>query len=203
MKMVQLIDDKTVAEVLIDPIRRTILTVLADEEMTESMLAEHLGFTESAIGHHLRVLEREKLIRISKQVPENHGIIQKFYSAEAKAYIIDTRKLPTKILKYFQPINIERVRSLLSLMRVEKKALMTDQTIEGLAWDLSNLIAESAERYKKQDFDGDREEAYMWIYSKAFERFMIKYGRHLAGGREIGKDPEMESSEMKASEGGR
>jgi len=201
LKMVQLIDDKDVAEVLIDPIRRTILTVLADEEMTESMLARHLGFTESAIGHHLRVLEREKLIRISKQVPENHGIIQKFYAAEAKAYIIDTRKLPIKISKYFQPVNIERVRSLLSIMRVERKTLLTDQTIEELALNLTNLIAESAEAYNDQDFDGDREEAYMRIYSKAFETFVLKYGRRLDMGGEIESGSKTESIKMKVREG--
>ena len=61
LKAVVIVGERKKAELLIDPMRRTILNLLADKSMTESQLAEVLGLTESAVGHHLKVLEGVQL----------------------------------------------------------------------------------------------------------------------------------------------
>ena len=67
------VHDEKVAMLLVDPMRRTILNLLADKSYTESQLSELLGLTDASVGHHLRILLHAKLIRVEKREEENHG----------------------------------------------------------------------------------------------------------------------------------
>lgn len=195
MKAVQVISDPEAVESLIDPIRRTILTILGSNEMTERQIAKLLGFKSSSVAHHLRVLEKARLISITRKEPENHGIIQKFYRSNALTFAIDTRKAPASTRRYFYPLNIERIRCFLCASNLQqlKNIDISMETIETLAKEYADKLAETAEKYL--DADAERhngEEINAKIYNQAFtslmkENGMQKHRKKLVIKKRVGK----------------
>jgi len=174
IKGVSIIRDPKTAEKLVDPMRRTILSMLANHAMTESGLAKALGLTESAIGYHLKTLESIGLARVVKRELEPHGILQKFYGASAMVFIIDTNHLPQEISRYFFPINIERIRGCLCGLPVEKLGLVKDDaTVERLATQFVEYLIEAGTDYKDEASIG-REELTLRLYRESFEKMLAK-----------------------------
>lgn len=177
---VSIISDQKTAKKLVDPMRRTILSMLANHAMTESGLAKALGLTESAIGYHLKTLESIGLVRVVRREPEPHGIIQKFYGTSAMVFIIDTNHLPQQISRYFYPINIERVRGCLCGLPAEKlEAVKGDATVEKLATKFLEYLIEASESYKGEVRIG-REELILRLYRDSFEKMLAREPLKLA-----------------------
>src|SRR5271167_761584 len=97
----KVVSDKKVAKLLVDPVKRQILRHLAEEELTQKMLAERLGIADPSVYYHLKELKAAKLVTVVRSEPERHGIIQKFYAAGAMYYIADYAKLPLELRAYF------------------------------------------------------------------------------------------------------
>ncbi|MBM5805990.1 MAG: ArsR family transcriptional regulator [Candidatus Verstraetearchaeota archaeon] len=163
-----IIDEPTVAKRLIDPMRRTIINILADQSMTESQLAKSLGLTESAVGHHLKSLEAAGLVSIVKREPERHGIIQKFYRARALSFVIDARNMPQDIARYFFPTNIERIRGALSCLSPAGKRQISTAIVEDLSKKFADTIAEVARGHAEEEVSSvDRETFTIGLYKEA------------------------------------
>lgn len=174
MRGVHIVDDTKTAEKLVDPMRRTILTLLANHPMTESGLAKTLGLTESAIGYHLKTLEAIGLVRVVRREPEPHGILQKFYGASAMVFVIDTNHLPQEISRYFLPINLERIRGFLSGLSADKlEAVKDDRTVERLAAQFVDHLVEAGNAHK-DEVDLGREELNIKLYREAFLMMLLK-----------------------------
>jgi DNA-binding transcriptional ArsR family regulator len=174
MRGVNIVNDPKTAEKLVDPMRRTILSMLANHPMTESGLAKTLGLTESAIGYHLKTLEAIGLVRVVKREPEPHGILQKFYGASAMVFIIDTNHLPQEISRYFFPINLERIRGFLCGLPADKlDAVKDDRTVERLATEFVDHLIAAGNAYKDEARLG-REELNIKLYREAFGKMLEK-----------------------------
>ncbi len=176
MLAVKIVDNPRMAELLIDPMRRTILSLLADKAMTETQLAGALGLTESAVGHHLKTLSEVELVRLVKKEPESHGILQKFYRASALCFVIDFRKLPQEVSRYFFSVNIERIRgAICALYIVQKwKNHLSSHEIEILAELLAGTLIEVAENYKDSTVSMDRETFTVKLYNEALLKMLNK-----------------------------
>ncbi|MBI2185471.1 MAG: helix-turn-helix domain-containing protein [Thaumarchaeota archaeon] len=185
MKAVVVVDDPKVAELLIDPMRRTILNILADRTMTESQLSESLGLTGSAVGHHLRALEGAGLVRIVKRELEVHGILQKFYGACALSFVVDTRKMPQEVSRYFFPINIERFRGVLSVLQTLVKGVsFPTASVERMSEVFAHTLAEVAESYQDREVSVDRETFTVKLYGEALLEMLRRKDKDLQPLRE-------------------
>jgi DNA-binding transcriptional ArsR family regulator len=173
-KGVEVIRDPKKARVLVDPMRREVVRLLSERPMTENGLAEALGLSDPSVGHHLKILRRSGLIRIAKREVEEHGIVQKFYETNAIVYVIDDRRMPLEIERYFMPVSIERARAMIAAFSVRKAEIVAIRAkdLEEFAKILNSAIAEIAPRYAK-DWEGDREELINRVYREALN-YLLK-----------------------------
>lgn len=109
------------AKVLVDPMRREILRLLSGRPMTQNILAETLGLSNSSVAHHLKLLAGAGLVMVAREERELHGILQKFYETTSLAYFVDTRKLSLDIERYYMSNNLERARGILAALNMTRK----------------------------------------------------------------------------------
>ena len=68
-----------------DPLRTRILFIIQHQPMTAKQIAQRLGATPGAMGHHLKVLEEAGLAQIvAKRI--TRGIIAKYYTRTARIF---------------------------------------------------------------------------------------------------------------------
>lgn len=84
-----------------DPLRIKIIHALGKEPMTSQMLGEKLDIPRSKIHYHLKELEKNGLVIVSK-TEQIRNFIQKFYEPVAKAMIpsMDLLMTQTDILRH-------------------------------------------------------------------------------------------------------
>lgn len=163
-----MIRDPRRAKVFVDPMRREMLRLLAHREMTENQLAESLGLSNAAIGHHLKILKQSGLIRIARRRIEKHGIVQKFYETNALFYIVDSQKMPLEIERYLMPISLERIRGIIAAINVfsgEAKSVSTVE-VESFAKNMNSAVLQVAPMHSTRS-NWDREELIGLIYRDA------------------------------------
>lgn len=164
--------DKKTAMLLVDPMRRTILNLLADSSLTETQLSESLGLANASVGHHLRILLKAGLIKIERREEESHGIMQNFYRSIALCIVVDTGRMPKSVAKYFFPINIERIRG--ALAAIDKRGhyltQFNTQQMEEIAENLALQIASEASKLENRKTLHDRETTTLEIYQKALAK---------------------------------
>jgi DNA-binding transcriptional ArsR family regulator len=163
-------DEKT-AMLLVDPMRRTILNLLADRSFTESQLSGSLGLTDASIGHHLRILLRSRLIKIERRELESHGIMQNFYRSVALCIVVDIERMSKSVAKYFFPINIERIRGAFAALSARRRALSSKE-LDVIAENLAIQIAREAAKLGQRKVLTDRETTAVAIYRRALARTM-------------------------------
>ena len=71
-----------------DPLRGRIIQVLRTQPATAKQLADLLGSTPGAVGHHLQVLEAAGLVRVVARRLV-HGIVAKYYVRTALTFLFD------------------------------------------------------------------------------------------------------------------
>lgn len=173
---VEVITDPEKAKVLVDPMRREMLRLLAGHPMTENELAEALGLSDPSVGHHLRILMGSRLIKVVRKEAEEHGIIQKFYETNALVYFIDGRKMPPAIERYFMPVNLERARGVMAGLNLTgEQSSVSTKELEEFAKILNSTIVEVVMRYERR-WKGDREEVIGQIYGGALNYLLEKPG---------------------------
>lgn len=181
MKAAYIVDDPKVAYVLVDPMRRAIMSFLREKPMTQAQLADELGLSDASLNYHMKKLKAAGLVVITKRVAEEHGIIQKFFSPVAFLFIYDLDALPKDISRYFYPISVERALGMISALDAkggtygrggvgskDGPPLEIGAVTEGL----SRLLVDVARRYEKREAEhGDEGIAYE-IYGKAVRAWL-------------------------------
>jgi DNA-binding transcriptional ArsR family regulator len=168
----RVISDKKVAKLLVDPVKRQILRHLAEEELTQKMLAERLGIADPSVYYHLKELKASRLVTVARSEPERHGIIQKFYTADAMYYIADYAKVPLELRAYFLAVNLERLRGVFAILKALRGITITLSSgeMEKLADRLARSLAEVAKERQGQPFGGGRESLIITLYGEALQR---------------------------------
>lgn len=174
-KSVKVITDPATVRLLVDPMRREMIRLLSNTPMTENELAEALGLSDPAVGHHLKILKDAGLINVVKKEAEEHGIVQKFYGTSALAYFIDSREMPLEIERYFMPVNLERARGIVAALGVlsRRAEYVAAKDLEEFARILAFAIVEVASQYVGQE-ERDREETVGRVYRAALSRLQSK-----------------------------
>ena len=68
-----------------DPVRQRMLSILRSQPATAKQLADALGASPGAIGHHMRVLEEAGLVRlVARRI--SRGIVAKYYTRSARIF---------------------------------------------------------------------------------------------------------------------
>lgn len=175
MRGIEVVTSPSKARVLVDPMRREIVRLLASREMTEKELAEDLGLSDPAVGHHLKILRESGLIRITRRKAEKHGIVQKFYKANALLYLIDTRDMPLEIERYFMPRSLERVRGIVAGINAltDRPQSLSTVEMERFADTMASAIVHVARRHSTRR-SLDREELVAMVYRDSLAYLMRK-----------------------------
>ncbi|MDG6949429.1 MAG: helix-turn-helix transcriptional regulator [Nitrososphaerota archaeon] len=172
IKLVQIIRDSEAAKLISDPMRRAILNLLRREAMSQSELAQSLGLTDGTVNYHLGLLRKTGFLKVARVETEEHGILQKFYAPTAYLYLPDVESLPLEAARYYYPVNIERVRGVLSAARSPLPTLLR-RDVDALAEDLAKEIVKVAEEYVGKEVSlGKGEEQANEIYSRALSKLV-------------------------------
>ncbi|KYH42003.1 MAG: hypothetical protein AYL32_001290 [Candidatus Bathyarchaeota archaeon B26-2] len=172
-RAVKIVDEP---KVLVDPIRREILRLLALEPQTSTQLAERLSLTKSTVWHHIQVLKKAGLIRIKWAKIGSHGILEKYYEPVAVLFIEDYHKIPEGMKKYFLAIHMERLRGIFSAFQLVGE-FKRNRSVASPGFDVMNELAEEAlrhmtqvgERYEGKLTDLDGETLLVRIYSETLK----------------------------------
>jgi DNA-binding transcriptional ArsR family regulator len=176
MKVVYIVDNPAVAQILVDPMRRAILELLRTKPMTQSKLASELGLSAPSLNHHIKVLRSKRLVVIVKREMETHKVIQKFFSPAAYLFVYDLDALPMNIARYFYPVSLERARGIVSAIRFKDAHYKMPSTFEEasiLSEKISRSLVHAAKEYPKQDLESGLEEAVYKIYTNAIKMALI------------------------------
>lgn len=89
----EIIDDASVAVAMLDPLRRRVLTALA-EPGSASTLSSDLGLPRQKVNYHLRTLEEHGLVTLLEERPRR-GLTERVVQASAHSYVISPDVLGT------------------------------------------------------------------------------------------------------------
>jgi DNA-binding transcriptional ArsR family regulator len=171
-RSVLVVSDPKVAKLLVDPAKREILRHLAEEELTQKMLAERLGMADPSIYYHLKELKAVGLVAVARSEPESHGIMQKFYAAVALYLVADYAKMPLDLRRYFLAVHLERLRGVFAILRALRGITisLSSREMEKLADRLAYSLADVAREYQDRPFNGERESLIINMYADALQR---------------------------------
>jgi DNA-binding transcriptional ArsR family regulator len=168
----KVVSDPRVARLLVDPVKRQILRHLAEEELTQKMLSDRLGISDPSIYYHLKELRAAGLVDMARSEPERHGIIQKFYSADALYFVADYAKAPPDLRRHIVAVNLERLRGVFAILRALRGITITLSTsdMEKLADRIAYSLVEVARQRQDRPFKGKRESLIIILYGEALQR---------------------------------
>ena len=170
---VKMIDDESQARLIFDPIRREMLRLLSRRPLTEKGLSDAIGISPPSIHHHLKALTRGELISIVRKEAGAHGIVQKWYTSNAQAYIVDRDNLRDSIRRYFMPMDIERARGITAtLSLLQGNVAPSTRQMESLTRRVCTALCETAQRYKG-GLEDDPERIIHRLYVEAFRQLDI------------------------------
>jgi DNA-binding transcriptional ArsR family regulator len=174
MKAVYIVNNSKVAKTLIDPMRRAILDLLRQKPMTQAQMADELGLTSASLNYHIKILRSRKLVVVAKREYERHGIKQIFFLAAAYLFVYDLDSLPKSIARYFSPISLERARSAISLLIINKRNSVdqTPNTSNSFAEILSRQLVKVAKAYVEKQVNHAQESVIYEIYTKAISELL-------------------------------
>lgn len=174
LKLVEVIKDRESAKLISDPMRRAILNLLRQKAMSQSELAESLGLTDGTVNYHLSILRKIGFLTVARKELEEHGIMQKFYAPTAYLYIPDVESLPKEAARYYYPVNIERIRGVLSAGTAQGSRLrLPNRDVDTLGEDFARELVRVAGGYRGVEVaQGGGEEMVNEIYSMALARLV-------------------------------
>ena len=169
IKLVQIVGDPSTAKLISDPMRRAILNLLRRQSLTGAELAESLGLTDATVNYHIQLLRRGGLLVVARKEEEEHGIMQKFYAPSAYLYLPDVANLPKEVARYYYPINIERVRGVLSVGGKATGGIgPRGQDVDELGEEFAESLVQVAGGYAGTAvYQGEGEGLVSEIYSRA------------------------------------
>lgn len=145
---VKLIDEEHQAKLIFDPMRMEILRLISRKAMTEKELADCLGITPPSVDHHLKALLKGNLISVVGKEVGPHGMLQKWYMADAEAFIVDRAHLRPDIRRYFMPMDIERTRGVVALLSLLKGGVTpSTDYMESMTRQICTALASASKNY--------------------------------------------------------
>ena len=170
---VRLITDEAQARLIFDPMRREILRLLSRRAYTERELAKTLGISAPSVDHHLKALIRGRLISLVRKEAESHGIMQKWYLADAEAYFVDRDRCRQDIRRYFMPMDIERTRGVVATLSLLRKGVNpSTEYMETLTHQICTALTDSARNYPEKLQD-DPEVTIHSLYVNALRKVQL------------------------------
>jgi predicted transcriptional regulator len=127
--------------------RRAILNILRRGPLTQAELAETLGLTNATVSHHVSLLRRIGLLSVAKEEVESHGIVKKYYTPSAYLYVLDVDRLPREVARYYYPLNIERVRGILSALSPVRMRALQGKDVDTLGEEFTGMLVKIARNY--------------------------------------------------------
>lgn len=117
MKPMLTLTEYSQLKALSDPIRANIMMRLLEKPHTGQMLSEKLGLSRAKIHYHLKELEKNHLIELTRK-EEKGGVVQKFYQSVARGFTPASELLP-----YMEDVS-ETSRQLLVQMAEKTKTII-------------------------------------------------------------------------------
>jgi DNA-binding transcriptional ArsR family regulator len=165
-----IVEDPEKIKLLADFTRAEILQLLCEHPMTEAQLSKELGLTRAAVGYHLNRLLKAELIYLKKVEPEEHGILQKFYSPIAAFFIVDYDLIPHDVRRYFLQMQIMYLRGIFIAFQLNHRFFgVSPTTLEKLATAMLKQLESTGRRYAKERSVDNAETLRVKIYAEALE----------------------------------
>lgn len=169
-KAVCIVDDPAKIRLLADFTRAEILQLLCEHPMTEAQLSKELGLTRAAVGYHLNLLMKAQLIYLQRVEPEEHGILQKFYSPVAAFFTVNYDRIPNDVKRYFIQIQIVHLRGLFTAFQMQHRFFgVSPITLEKLAVAMLKQIENTSRKHTKEKAVENAETLKVKIYAEALE----------------------------------
>ena len=169
---VRLISEDYQARLIFHPMRREILRLLSKRPLAQNELADILGITAPSVDHHLKALLRGNLISMVRKAEGRHGIVQKWYLADAQAFMVDRDRLRSEIRRYFMPMDIERTRGVVALLSLLKGGVSPSTGyMESLTKQMCTALA-NASRYYTGAMQDDPEQTIHSLYVSALKQVL-------------------------------
>lgn len=161
-------DDPDKIRLLADLTRAEILRLLSDSPMTETQLSKRLGLTKAAVGYHLRLLTEARLIRVERSEPEEHGIMQKYYSPVATVFIVDPDRIPRDARRHFISAETERLIGILGISRLHRRfSKVSTKTLQRLGEALLKQLRDVGKKYVEKKMRENAVSLRVKIYAEA------------------------------------
>ncbi len=170
-RAVQVVSQVEVARLLVDPVKRQILRHLGEKQLTQKMLGELLGMADPSVYYHLKELRAARLVRVVRSEAEAHGIIQKFYEADAQYFVVDYGAVPLELRRHLLAVNLERLRGVFAIKALKgARVTLSSVEMEKVADRMAYFVSEAARRYQALPASGDRESLIVNLYGDAILR---------------------------------
>ena len=168
-----IVDDPDKIRLLADFTRAEILQLLCEHPMTEAQLSKELGLTRAAVGYHLNLLMKAQLIYLERVEPEEHGILQKFYSPVAAFFIADYDRIPKDAKRYFLQTQIIHLRGIFTASQLHHHfSSVSPETLEKLAVAMLKQLEKVGRKHIKEGPVKNAETPKVKIYAEALENLM-------------------------------
>jgi DNA-binding transcriptional ArsR family regulator len=166
-----ILNDPEKIRLIADYQRSEILRLLDEQPRTETQLSDLLNLTPASIGYHLNLLMEAGLIELVMTEPEEHGVLQKYYSSIAALFIPEFDRIPEESKKYFIEMQMQYVRGVVSALHIHQKGetrlKVSSEMINNLSVQILREIADIGRKYEKWETGNDREKVTLKIYSEA------------------------------------
>ncbi|MFQ6075384.1 MAG: ArsR/SmtB family transcription factor, partial [Candidatus Bathyarchaeia archaeon] len=151
-------NDPEKIRLLADFTRAEILQLLCERPMTEAQLSKEIGLTRAAVGYHLNLLKKAQLIYLKKVEPEEHGILQKFYSPIAALIIVDFDRIPNDVRRHFIQTQIEHLRGIFIAFQLRHRFFgVSPAALEKLAVAMLKQLEKSGRKHLEEGAVEDAE----------------------------------------------
>jgi predicted transcriptional regulator len=168
-----IVDDPDKIRLLANFTRTEILQLLCEHPMTEAQLSTELGLTRAAVGYHLNLLMKAQLIYLERIEPEEHGILQKFYSPIAAFFIVDYDRIPNHAKRYFIQTQIIHLRGIFAAFQLHDRfSGVSPETLEKLAVAMLKQLEITGRKHIKKRPVKNAENLKIKIYTEALESLM-------------------------------
>lgn len=168
-----IVDDPDKIRLLANFTRAEILQLLCEHPMTEAQLSKELGLTRAAVGYHLNLLMKTQLIYLERVEPEEHGILQKFYSPVAAFFIVDCDRIPNNAKRYFIQTQIIHLRGIFTAFKLHHRfSGVSPTTLEKLAVAMLKQLEKAGRKHIKERPVKNAETLKVKIYAEALENLM-------------------------------
>jgi len=141
--------------------------------MTEAQLSKELGLTRAAVGYHLKLLMKAQFIYLERVEPEEHGILQKFYSPVAAFFIVNCDRIPNDVKRYFIQMQIMHLRGIFTAYQLHHCfSSVLPTTLEKLAVRMLKQLENTGRKHAEEGPVENAETLKVKIYTEALKSLM-------------------------------